>query len=178
MAFATVDISLDLDAVERIEHDHPDVARQLTPVTVDDHGNGWRRFYRPGQVRDLLAFDTEAEFAAYMDTASDAIARYDAALGVAPERKYWHGLHHSAGVGQFPVRGPGTEGAVMVTVHYRSADLDHVMKVEGESAELMQGFFQALAGHEALAHSRFYRDGEVLDLDEFAAAEDFERFLV
>ncbi|UGS37329.1 hypothetical protein [Capillimicrobium parvum] len=64
--------------------------------------------------------------------------------------------------------------ALLITVHI-AADIGTVERVEAEHPEVMK-VIGAAAARYMTAHRRTHRDGEVLDLDEFASPETLAAF--
>lgn len=179
MSFLSVLIPSELEAVQQAEAVGGDIPTSFEAFCREDGPRPYRRFYRTGEVLDFLAHEgDEQNHAEFERQVAPLLERYNRALGVGADSKFWHSILHALPeVGQFPVRQPGTSGAVMVTVHYPTVSLDTLKKVEADRPDLMEGFAEALRGNGLIAHSRFHRDGEVLDLDEFASEAGFDAFL-
>lgn len=179
MSFLAVKIPAELDAVNRAEADSSSIPQSLAAFCEQDGPRPYRRFRRDGEVLDLLAWETADDPAEFIDRAAAVTAAYDRALGVPIESKFWNTMWHSLGeeVAQFPVGTSGVDGSVMITIHYPTSTLDRLAVAEKERPDLMEGFVEALRGNGLITHSRFHKEGEVLDLDEFADAEGFHRFL-
>ncbi|UGS37263.1 hypothetical protein [Capillimicrobium parvum] len=65
--------------------------------------------------------------------------------------------------------------AVICTVRIPH-DLEKVQQVEADNAEVMQAIMAAAQKY-MTGHRRTARDGEVMDLDEFASREDYDAFI-
>ena len=65
---------------------------------------------------------------------------------------------------------------ILVTVHI-AATIESAREVDKDHPELREQIMALAKKHRMLAHRRFHRDGEILDLDEWENADDFNAFL-
>lgn len=67
--------------------------------------------------------------------------------------------------------------SIVVTVRIPDVDIDRVREVEKTHAEQNRQLHEALKRHGCISHRRLFRDGEILDIDEWPAEENLRAFL-
>ncbi|MDF0600983.1 hypothetical protein P1J78_09595 [Psychromarinibacter sp. C21-152] len=67
--------------------------------------------------------------------------------------------------------------SIVVTVRIPDVDMDRVREVEKTHAEQIEKMKDALKRHGCISHRRLYREGEILDIDEWESEEGLRAFL-
>ena len=66
---------------------------------------------------------------------------------------------------------------IVVTVRIPEVDIDRVRQVERDYPELSAKLGASLKANGCLSHRRVFRDGEILDIDEWESEEGLRAFL-
>ncbi|MBS1885860.1 MAG: hypothetical protein JSU06_01605 [Actinobacteria bacterium] len=90
----TVNIDSDVERVEQVERDNPDVMATIGGA-ARKYMTSHRRTFRDGHVMDLDEFASKADYDAFFAEAGGAIKRYGELIGVAPRDTLWT-LHEDA----------------------------------------------------------------------------------
>ena len=67
--------------------------------------------------------------------------------------------------------------SIVVTVRIPDVDIEKVRQVEKTHADQHKLLYEALKRHGCISHRRLYREGEILDIDEWESEAGLHAFL-